>query len=238
MASKEATSVAEKEAPAKEKVYFFDPFVVKTKPHLDQAWTPTPHGIELGKGMVSVPHAFVGKCLIEIGVGSGLHSVLALKLGARRVDVTDIDEGTLHEAMETASLNEVAFHNTWIKDWFDFDPLSIYDMVLCNPPFAKAQPGDRRWYIREMIRKSGNFLRPGGHLLFSQSSMADFVQTEVELTACGFAFTVVHSSRGPFREYYYTEPAFLEEAKKVNHGFEVICGVHIETLRVYLCTKK
>ena len=50
---------------------------------LETAWKPTPHGIALAKGMTKVPHAFCGKSMIEIDTGSGIHAILALKLGIR-----------------------------------------------------------------------------------------------------------------------------------------------------------
>ena len=46
-----------------------------------------------------------------------------------------------------------------------------------------------------------------------------------------------YEARGLFRDYYFDEPAFIEEGREVENGFEEIDGSYIETLRVYLCTK-
>lgn len=218
--------------------YFFDPHVVKMN-DLETAWQPTPHGIALGTGMAKVPYVFCGKSMIEIGTGSGIHAILAKKLGARYIDVTEIDSSALVEANEGAILSGVEFRNLWVRDWFNFEPQKEkYDFVLCNPPFAKAEKGNRRWFISSMIDCSRKFLESGGYLMFSQSSMANFKKTEEELLEHGYRFDVVHSSRGVFRDYYFTEEDFIKESEAVEGGFEIVDGVYIETIQVYLCTLK
>ena len=119
----------------------------------------------------------------------------------------------------------------------NFEVDQPYDLLLCNPPFCKAGTPDRRYFIRQLIQRSGDFLKPGGHLLFVQSSMANFPLTHAELQAAGLYFTAVHETRGLFRDYYFDEPGFVEQSRQVEQGFEEIDGAFIETLRVYLCTK-
>lgn len=217
------------------KQHFFDPYILKIDETVT-AWEPTHHGMALATAMANTPHIFCGKSVIEIGCGSGIHSILALKLGAHYIDVTDLDEDILQEAASNAELNGVNFSNTWAKDWMSFEPQSEkYDFLLCNPPFCKADKGDRRWYISEMIRSSRKFLNQGGYLLFCQSSMADFDKTEKELVDNGYSFESIYTKRNIFRDYYFTEENFIEESKLVKNGFETIEDTFIETLRVYLC---
>lgn len=201
-------------------------------------WNLTPHAQALGVGMAEARHAIVGKTAIEIGVGTGVHAIAALRLGARAIDVTDIESAALEAAAQNAELNGVSYRGAWLQDWMDSSPPEPYDLVLCNPPFCKAGTPDRRYFIQQLIARSPVFLRPGGHLLFVQSSMADFAQTERELSGAGFYFTAVHESRGLFREYYFDEPGFLEEISSVDGGYETIDGAYVETLRVYLGTKR
>lgn len=215
--------------------YLFGPVVV-TIDQPEGVWKLTPHGRALGEGMAKVRHCLVGKTAIEIGVGTGVHAIAALKLGVRMIDVTDIDPEAIESAAENARRNGVHYRSSWIRDWMEFSPREPYDVVLCNPPFCKAGTSDRRYFIKELIRQSPRFLRPGGHLLFVQSSMADFAQTQVELSAAGFYFSIVHEARGLFREYYFDEPGFVEESSRIKGGFERIDGAYVETLRVYLCT--
>jgi methylase of polypeptide subunit release factors len=218
--------------------YFFDPYIIKINLS-GEAWKPTPHGHALAQGMVNVPHVFCGKSVIEIGAGTGIHAILALKLGAKNIDITDISEEVNQVAKENAEFNQVKYRNVWVKDWMNFEPISEgYQMVLCNPPFCKSGTPNRRWFITEMIQQSHKFLNPGGYLIFSQSSMANFKQTEAELEEAGFMHEVVYSTRGLFRDYYFTEPGFIEESRQVKDGFEIIEGEYIETLQVYLATLK
>ena len=217
-------------------VQLFGPAVVKINQR-ESVWRLTPHGRTLGEAMAKCRHSLVGKTAIEIGVGSGVHAIAALKLGVDAIDVTDIAPEALDSAVENAAENGVAYRHVWNRDWMDFDPADLYDLVLCNPPFCKAGTSNRRHFIRQLIIRSPAFLRPGGQLLFVQSGMANFALTERELDEAGFYFTPVYESRGPFRDYYFTEPGFLEDIRNVENGFEEIDGVYIETLRVYLCTK-
>jgi predicted RNA methylase len=218
-------------------VYLFGPVVVAIRQQ-PAVWKLTPHGHALGEAMADqARHSLVGRTAIEIGCGSGVHAIEALKLGVRSIDVTEIDRSALELATDNAARNGVAFRHAWIRDWLNFEPESPYDLMLCNPPFCKAGTSDRRFFVQELIQRSPQFLRAGGHLLFVQSSMADFAATELELQRAGFYFTAVHQTRNVFRDYYFDEPDFLEQCRRVDQAYEQIDGVFVETLRAYLCTK-
>lgn len=217
-------------------VYLFGPVVVRISQR-EGVWKLTPHGQALGDGMAKCRHVLMGKTGIEIGAGTGVHAIAALKLGVRTFDITDIDPAALESAAENAARNGVRYRHRWQRDWMGFDIDQPYDVVLCNPPFCKAGTANRRRFISQLIHRSPRFLKPGGHLLFVQSSMADFALTERELHDAGLYFTPVHEARGLFRDYYFDEPGFIEESRQVEQGFEEVEGVFVETLRVYLCTK-
>lgn len=231
--SREGAAGAERPQPA---TYLFGPTVVRIAQR-EGVWKLTPHGQTFGDGMAKCQHALVGKTAIEIGVGTGVHAIAALKLGVRTLDVTDIEPAALESAAENAARNGVTYRNSWHRDWMNFNVNEPYDLVLFNPPFCQAGTADRRFFIKQLIQRTPSFLRHGGHLLFVQSSMADFAATEQELRAAGFYFSRVHEARGLFRDYYYQEPGFIDESRQVAGGFEEINGAHVETLRVYLCTQ-
>ncbi len=52
--------------------------------------------------------AFAGKALLDVGTGSGILAILALKLGANRARATDIDADAIEVAKENAARNGVA----------------------------------------------------------------------------------------------------------------------------------
>lgn len=216
--------------------YLFDNVVVEVR-HEEGVWKLTPHGLTLGSAMLKARHALVGQSVLEIGVGCGIHLILASKLGARLLDGTDIDEHSLTLTRENASRNDVFIHSLSQQDWLEFIPHREYDTLICNPPFCKAGTPDRRHFIEELIRKAPRFLRPGGHLLFVQSSMADFAKTEQELSKAGYYFDIAHEAKHLFRDYYFSEPGFLEESRRVPAGFEKMDGCYVETLRAYWATR-
>lgn len=218
-------------------LYLFGPMVVKIQQRVG-VWQLTPHGLALGEGMVAGKHALIGKSGIEIGAGTGVHAIAALKLGTRTIDVTDIDVEALESARENASLNGVQYRRSLQRDWLNLTPDETYDFVLCNPPFCKAGTQDRRHFISELIKGSPGLIGSGGHLMFVQSSMADFALSEKELRDTGFSYSVILEKRNLFRSYYFDEPGFIEESSHVEQGFEEIDGTYVETLRVYLCTLK
>ena len=217
--------------------YLFGSTVVRILP-ARQVWRITPHGQTLGDGMSAARHALMGKRAIEIGVGAGVHAIAALKLGVRVLDGTDIEPAALRATASNAEFNDVQLRNLWSHDWLDFEPTEPYDLMLCNPPFCRAGTADRRSFIDRLIEQSPRFLRPGGHLLFVQSSMADFAKSEQALEAAGYYASVIHQTRQLFRDYYFEEPGFIEQSRDVAGGFEEIDGCLIETLRVYLGTKR
>ena len=88
-------------------------------------------------------------------------------------------------------------------------------------------------FIDELILNGFRRLRPGGALVFIQSSMADRGKTERRLRENGYEPRRIDETSGPFRDYYYETPGFLEEARAVPDGFESVDGEDRETLVVY-----
>lgn len=198
-------------------------------------WELTAHGQAFGNGMFNKRQEFFNKRVIEIGTGSGVHAILAILLGAKSIDVTDIDSRSLALAKENAKLNNVKLGASYKKDWLTFAPEKVYDIVICNPPFCMAPNGNRRFFIQELISNCHVFFENEGILFFTQSSMANFKLTEKELIQAGFSFDIVYQSEQKFRDYYYTELGFMEEISLVKNGFTIRNGEHFETLKTYFC---
>ena len=75
-------------------------------------------------------------------------------------------------------------------------------------------------------------MRPGGLLLFIQSSMADLAETERQLKRNGYTHEIVMTHQGPFRDYYYQDKDFMREIQGIPNGFEMRDGKEWETLYV------
>ncbi len=212
--------------------HLFYPYIIKLK-NETSSWTPTPHAVCLAEGMLAIGQDFDGKSVLEIGTGTGIHAILGCKLGSCSMDVTEVKKTYLDEAIANTKLNECNFRKTMVKDWTHFIPDEAYDVLICNPPFCKAGTEDRRWFIKQLIKDAKKFLKPSGFFIFSQSSMADFKLTESELTHGGYSFRFLVEHRNLFRDYYFTEPGFMEESAGVSGGYEIIDGLYVETLRAY-----
>jgi len=200
----------------------------------DDDWVPTPHGILLGDAIAEGD--FVrGKRVLELGAGVGNHTILMLRRGAERVVATEITESRLETTRRNVERNEperadrVEYR---VADWLSTD--GEFDIVVTNPPFAKSGQRNRRYFIDSLILDASKRLRPEGELLFVQSSMANLAKTLRRLDENGYEANVAKERTGPFRDYYFEDPSFLEEAATVEGGFEVRDGTHYETLSVIL----
>jgi ribosomal protein L11 methyltransferase len=75
---------------------------------------------------------FAGKRVADLGCGTGVLAILALKLGAAHADACDIDEWPVENTLENAMLNGVQVQvKQGTVDELQFEPAS-YDVVLAN----------------------------------------------------------------------------------------------------------
>lgn len=194
-------------------------------------WRPTPHGEFLAE--VLAEHDLVrGKDVLELGAGSGNHTILLVRQGAARVVATEIAPQLLETTRRNVERNCPGTDcvEYRVADWLDTP--GSFDVVVTNPPFCKSGKTNRRYFIDELILNAHKRLRPRGRLIFVQSSMADIAKTQRRLDENGFDHEIIATTEGPFRDYYYEEPGFLEEARRVPGGFSMKDGKEHETLFV------
>ena len=194
-------------------------------------WTPTPHGQWLAK-MLAKYDLVGGKDVLEIGAGVANHTILIHRRGAKSIVATEITEPLLDTAKTNFDRNvegDVAIE--WrVADWLA--TAGEFDMVVSNPPFCQSGQRNRRYFIDSLILDAHKRLREGGELLFVQSSMADIDKSLRRLDENGFDAREVGRTEGPFRDYYFDDPTFMEEIETVDGAYQERDGVKYETLCV------
>ena len=93
--------------------------------------------------MLHFPEVAQGKDVFEPFAGSGALGFMALKLGARHVDLLDVNPRAVTFQLENATLNHfLASQYSAIEgDIATFIPTHKYDLVLANPPFVPTPDG-------------------------------------------------------------------------------------------------
>lgn len=211
--------------------------------HIDApagVWNPTPHGIQLGHMLLSVD--FSGKHVLELGTGCGIHAILVARQGAASMTLTEIEQAINDNAAHNLAKNgidiPVDYH---VADWTSVPGASHsgdapWDVLVTNPPFAKSGKRYRRHFIDTLILDAHKLVRPGGELIFVQSSMADVPRSIGLMEECGMTVRILGESDGPFRDYYFEDPVFLKEMAAIPGAYAVRDGVHYERLVVFRAT--
>ncbi len=196
-------------------------------------WSPTPHGIFMAE-VLARDNVVRGKEVLELGGGVGNHTIILVRQGAKRVVTTEIVASRSEMTRTNVEANCPGATNVEyrVADWLHTD--GEFDVVLSNPPFAKSGRRNRRYFIDALILDVHKRLRPDGHLVFVQSSMADLAKTQRRLEENGLESRILESKEGPFRDYYFEDEAFMEEIKGVPDGYEVRDGTYYETLFVIM----
>ncbi|MDH3593199.1 MAG: methyltransferase [Planctomycetota bacterium] len=194
-------------------------------------WQPTPHGRFL-VAVLARYNLVAEKDVLELGAGAANQTIVMVRQGARRVVATEIDEAALATTRANVERNcpgsDVVEYR--VADWLATE--GDFDVVVTNPPFAKSGKRNRRYFIDSLILDAHKRLRPGGDLVFIQSSMADIAKTLRRLAENGYHAGVLAETSGPFRDYYFEDEAFMAEIQHVPDGFQIVDGTYMEKLFV------
>ncbi len=197
-------------------------------------WNPTPHGVHLGNMLVTMD--FSGEHVLELGTGCGVHAILIARRGAAKMTLTELDQAPLDNARH--NLEKHGCENPIdyvVADWTNVAG-GPYDVLVTNPPFAKSGKRYRRYFIDTLILDAHKLVRPGGRLVFIQSSMADIPRSLRLMEENGMEVQIVGETDGPFRSYYFEDPAYIREMAMVPGAYSVRDGVHHERLMAFEAT--
>ncbi|MHC4959617.1 MAG: methyltransferase [Planctomycetota bacterium] len=195
-------------------------------------WKPTPHGILMRDALVARRDLIEGRDVLELGGGVGNHTIVLARQGVRSLVTTEISESRSATTRRNVERNCPGSDNIEyrVADWLSTP--GEFDLIVTNPPFMVSGRRNRRHFIDDLILNAWKRLRPDGALMFVQSSMADLAKSQRRLAENGYESGVVAERSGPFRDYYFDDPTFMEEIEGVDNGFEMRDGTHWETLFV------
>ncbi|MEM7307119.1 MAG: methyltransferase [Planctomycetota bacterium] len=197
-------------------------------------WNPTPHGVHLGNMLLHLD--FTGEDVLELGTGCGIHAILIARRGAKRMTLTEIEQDICDNARHNLTKHGVEIPIEYaVADWTSV-PDASHDVLITNPPFAKSGKRYRRYFIDTLILNAHKLVRPGGRLVFIQSSMADIPRSLRLMDEHGMNVRIVGETDGPFRKYYYEDPVYLREMAAIPGSYAVRDGVHYERLIVFEAT--
>jgi len=103
-------------------------------------------------------HDHVGKTVFDIGCGTGVLAIMAMKLGATAADACDVEDWSVENTLENAENNQVSLRDAYVGTVEDKKGEELYDILLANINLNvhKASFGE---YVR--------ILKTGGKLLVS-----------------------------------------------------------------------
>ncbi|WP_019926075.1 methyltransferase [Nocardia sp. BMG111209] len=172
-----------------------------------------------------------GGRVLDVGTGSGVLTVAALRSGAGRVTAMDISR----RALLSVWLNSLRW---WGRvellhgDIRHTHPRGRYDLVLANPPYVPACAADdvrraaRAWaagptgrsVLDPLCRLLPRLLRESGAGLIVQSALADPALTVEMLTAGGLDAVVAARSTVAFGPVLRSRSAWLAAAGVIEPG--------------------
>lgn len=125
--------------------------------------------------MLNFPEIVRGKSVFEPFAGSGALGLMALKLGARRIDFLDINPRAATFQLENAALNQFSSstYRPLVGDIATFAADRKYHLVVANPPFIPTPAGiegiitsnggpDGNKFVELLLKRLEEFLYPDG----------------------------------------------------------------------------
>ncbi len=197
-------------------------------------WNPTPHGIHLGNMLARMD--FGGEDVLELGTGCGIHAIIVARRGAAKMTLTDLEQPILDNARHNLAKHDVTCPTEFVvADWTRVDG-GPYDTLVTNPPFAKSGKRYRRYFVDTLILDAHKLVRPAGRLIFVHSSMADIPRSINLMEQNGMSVLIAGETSGPFRDYYFEDPAYIKEMAAIPGCYTIQDGTHYERLIVFEAT--
>jgi len=145
-----------------------------------------------------------GKCVVDVGTGSGILALAAARAGAESVLATDINPNAALTAAENARANGTGDRVTAVCSNLlaAFSPRPLFDVIMSSPPKHAGEPrdlADRGWHagpnyrdIAALFEQARERLKPGGRLYVMVSSDSDLTLLATLIDRAGFCARLAH----------------------------------------------
>lgn len=143
------------------------PIWQKTEEELGEINVPPPYwafawagGQALARYILDNPHLVTDRSVLDLGAGSGLQAIAAVKAGARDVLAADIDQLALAACALNAEVNSLALATT--ADDLLAGPLAQrFDVILVGDLFYERQLAERVMALIEAVTAQGSLVLIG-----------------------------------------------------------------------------
>ncbi len=185
------------------------------------------------------------KDVLDMGCGTGFLSIALAKHGARKVYASDINPESIKTTRQNIAKNGVQSKVMPIlSDLFSGLRGKKFDLIVSNPPFLplpenrKTNPAaDWRDFIDDFIYSAPWFLKKGGEIVFTNSSLANIKKTKQLLKRKFGDYVVLRRQRILFREctlrHFKSIKKFADSKKAAYFKRK---GKYYETLHVLSAT--
>lgn len=181
-------------------------------------YEPSEDSFMLAKGALQIKK---GSSVLEVGCGSGIASICALKSGAEVLGV-DISNDAVKCAQENSKGNKL--NGEFLQsNLFENVPKKKFDVLMFNPPYLPTELKDKlngplnhafdggkdgRKVLDVFLDQFDNYLKKGGYLLLVQSDLNGPVKTKRKLKKMNYEVEIL------FKESFFFETVFIYKAIK------------------------
>ncbi|MEN2974519.1 MAG: HemK2/MTQ2 family protein methyltransferase [Candidatus Caldarchaeales archaeon] len=171
-----------------------------------------------------------GLDVLDIGTGSGILTIVASKLKARKIIATDISTRALKNAYENFKINNV--WNAELRLGSIYQPLKDekFNLIISNPPMTPSdKPAPRytwgghdgRRILDEVIRGAPKYLKNGGRLIIPTISIIGIGKTYRTLLDHGFKVKVLDYGYHPFSRRLLSLKKHIDSLEDADYFYDL-----------------
>jgi methylase of polypeptide subunit release factors len=200
-----------------------------------QVWMPTEFGITLGEHLLNGLGPEKGELVLDLGVGSGILSILCGLKGASVVAL-DLNPIALAITKKSWRLNGLPEENVSpiLSDLFKNIPSQLkgeFDLIVSNPPTFPQEPQNRflrqsreewefagregREILDALLIEGRAWLKPNGRLITICTSRQNWKKTEKTLQQYWQSWKILEEKLIPLANYYHSYLPLWREQNRI-----------------------